>query len=176
VPGIARYIRNYQIRGAAQAVAGEIQTARAKAINKNVNFGVVFLTVDTQTYRYAIEDDMTNGNSGVRPAVATLLAANDPAQVGPARLLPPGIIFGTGCTGFAANDSGLRFNRFGSWCDPGTGTCPAIGTGQNLVMNPNQATALITGAVGTTICLVQPMTGLRRTVVVAPGGRVRVQP
>jgi prepilin-type N-terminal cleavage/methylation domain-containing protein len=177
LPAIGRFIRNYQIRGAAQAVAGEIQTARAKAINKNVNFGVVFVIVDNQTYRYVIEDDMTNGNNGVRLTPAALLAASpvDPAQVGPARRLPNGITFGTGCTGFAANDSGFRFNRLGAWCDPGSTGCNAVGTGQNLLMNPNAATSTVTGSIGSRICLTQGITGLTRSITVAPGGRVTVQ-
>jgi prepilin-type N-terminal cleavage/methylation domain-containing protein len=175
VPNIARYFRNYQIRAAAQQVASEIQTARAKAINKNVNFGVVFVLVDNVTYRYVIEDDMTNARTGARNTIAALIAANDPAQVGPPRLLPPGIRFGAGCAGFVANDSGFRYNRLGAWCDPGSTGCPALATGANLLMNPNAGTSGVTGAVGTTLCLEQPLTTLRRTVTVAPGGRVIVQ-
>jgi len=191
LPKIGQYIRNFQINAAAQKVAGEIQTARAKAINKNVNFGVVFLTTDNQTYRYVIEDDMSVGRTGVRDSVATLIAANDPAQVGPAQRLPPGIMFWNGVNppvpgapalpasacgggGFASNDSGLRFDRLGAWCDPGSTGCPALATGQNFLRNPNLATSGVTGTVGTTICLVQPQTGLSRRVTVAPGGRVMV--
>lgn len=191
VPNISRYVRNYQIRGAAQQVAGEIQTARAKAINKNVNFGVVFVIIDNVTYRYVIEDDMTNARTGTRDTITNLIAANDPAQVGPARRLPNGIIFWNGANppvplapllpmnpcgvGFTPNDTGMRYNRLGAWCDPGSTGCPALGAGQNLVWNPNVLTSGVTGSVGTTICLVQPLTGLRRTVTVAPGGRVTVQ-
>jgi hypothetical protein len=177
LPAIARFIRNYEINGAAKAVAGEIQAARAKAITKNVNYGVDFVIVDNQTYRYVFEDDMTGTNSGVRQTPAALLAANPPdaAQLGPARLLPNGVTFGTGCAGFVANDSGFRFNRFGAWCDPGSTGCNAIGAGANLLMNPNQATSTITGAVGSRICLWQASTGLTRLITVAPGGRVTIQ-
>src|SRR5688500_10873357 len=64
VPAISRYFQNYKIRGAVQAVGGEITTARNKAIMKNVNFGVVFLIEsDAQgrptRYQYLIEDDQT---------------------------------------------------------------------------------------------------------------------
>lgn len=181
IPAISRYFRNYQIRGAASQVAGELQTARAKAITRNVNFGVVFVTVDNQTYRYAVEDDMTDPRSGVRQTVAVQLA--DPAQAGPARRLPNGIFFWDGVTattpampagtcgaGYAANDSGMRFNRLGAWCDPlgaMPGTCPDLGTGGAFVRN--------VAAGGATVCLVQPSTGLGRVVAVAPGGRVMPQ-
>jgi prepilin-type N-terminal cleavage/methylation domain-containing protein len=167
IPNIARYIRNYQIRGAAQQVAGEIQTARAKAINKNVNFGVVFVTLNNQSYQYTIEDDI-GPRTGIRQTVATQLA--NPAQSGPVRVLPNGITFAAGCPGFAANDSGFRFNRLGSTCDPGSdpAACPALGAGQNLLMTPD-------GTGGTTICLAQPLTSLTRRITVTPGGRVMVQ-
>src|SRR6266545_6690116 len=58
LPNIGQYIRNYRIRGASQQVAGEIQTARMKAISKNVNLGVVFAVVSATEYRYAVEDDL----------------------------------------------------------------------------------------------------------------------
>lgn len=41
IPMISRYVRNYTIRGAAEQVAAEIQTAKQLAVKKNVNFGVV---------------------------------------------------------------------------------------------------------------------------------------
>jgi prepilin-type N-terminal cleavage/methylation domain-containing protein len=182
IPAISRYFRNYQIRGAASQVAGEMQTARAKAITRNVNFGVVFVTVDNQTFRYAVEDDMTEPRSGVRQTVATQLA--DPAQAGPARRLPSGIFFWDGIAGsttppmpagtcgaaYAPNDSGFRFNRLGAWCDPAgamPGTCPDLAAGQAFVRNA--------AAGGATVCLVQPSTGLGRVVTIAPGGRVMPQ-
>lgn len=179
LPAIGRYIRNYQIRGAVTQVAGEIQTARAKAITKNVNFGVVFVVEDNQTYRWVIEDDVTNARTGARPTIATLLALTpaDPeyGQLGPRRVLPNGINFGTTCPGFAGNDSGFRYDRLGAWCDPGSTGCPALAAGANLLMNPNAAASGITGALGTRVCLTQGTTGLTRTITVAPGGRVTVQ-
>jgi len=71
IPAIATYIKNYRIRGAAAQVAGEFQTARARAIKRNASLGVVLLVVSPTTYRYVIEDDMTPpataARSGRRP-------------------------------------------------------------------------------------------------------------
>src|SRR2546427_9357490 len=61
LPNIGQYLRNYRIKAATQQVAGEIQSARMKAISKNVNLGVVFAIVggpERNQYRYVIEDDL----------------------------------------------------------------------------------------------------------------------
>ena len=76
LPAIGRYFRNYQIRNAAREVAAEIQAARTKAIMKNVNWGVIFVTLSPTTYRYIIEDDPAN------PSTRTLNV------LGPIRTLP----------------------------------------------------------------------------------------
>src|SRR5436190_9681128 len=60
LPAIGRYFRNYQIRNAAREVAAEIQAARTQAIMKNVNWGVIFVTLSPPTYRYIVEDDPAN--------------------------------------------------------------------------------------------------------------------
>ena len=178
LPNIARYLRNYKIRNAVQAVGGEITVARNKAIMKNVNWGVVFLIEnDAQNrptrYRYLIEDDQTPPRvSTAMLATAIMPPGNDPlklAQLGPVKDLPLGVEFGTGCAGFAPTDKGFRFNRMGAWCDPGAAPCtafnpPAPAPGGNFIMNA--------AGVGSRLCLVQADTGLRREVRVAPGGRV----
>ena len=185
MPAIANYFRNYKIKGAVQAVGGEITTARNRAIMKNVNWGVVFL-IQTDPdgrptrYQYVIEDDQTPPrSSSAMGATAILPPGNDPlrlAQVGKQQSLPEGIVFGTGCVGgagfgaFAPNDKAFRFNRMGAWCDPGSPPCATFvpptppAPGANLVMN--------TAGVGARLCLVQPDTGLRREVRISPGGRV----
>src|SRR5258708_683900 len=81
-PAIHRFTRNYQIRGATQQVAGEIQAARNRAINKNVNLGVVFITLDSTHYQWAVEDDQTgtgSGRSSARPTIDSTFL-NDRAQ------------------------------------------------------------------------------------------------
>jgi len=45
LPSVARYVRNFRIKGATQQVAMEINVARSKAIMKNVNLGVLFAVV-----------------------------------------------------------------------------------------------------------------------------------
>ncbi len=182
LPQIGRYIRNYKIRAATQEVLGEIQTARNKAIMKNTNFGVVFVAMSPTTYRYIIEDDQNplvgtpQPKWTTRQTQSSLLAAlttptliqRGDEQVGPLRELPTGVTFGTGCTGFTANAPALRFNRLGTWCSPSGSTepCPAVDTGQNLLQN---------AAGGTTICITQATTGLKRQVFVSPGGRAMLQ-
>src|SRR6185503_21390151 len=76
LPALGRYFRNYQIRNAAREVAAEIQAARTKAIMRNVNWGVLFVTLSPTTYQYIVEDDPAN------PAMRTL------NLLGPIRTLP----------------------------------------------------------------------------------------
>jgi prepilin-type N-terminal cleavage/methylation domain-containing protein len=179
LPAIGRYIRNYQIRGATQQVAGEIQAARNRAISKNVNHGVVFLTLSPTTYQWVVEDDQSGTGAQRSSARNTLDTTflNDKAQASPVFNLPQGLAFDTTCPAPAlpsggAWDSGMRFNRFGAWCDP-TGSvtnCPALGIGQNYVYNITTGNAAYPG--GSVMCVNQAVTGLRRTVTVLPGGRV----
>jgi prepilin-type N-terminal cleavage/methylation domain-containing protein len=179
LPMISNFLRIYKIRGASQEVAKEIQAARGKAISKNVNFGMVFLIVDNSSYRWVAEDDMnsvdTTFSANMRvPLASALPIPTDPpagAQHGPLQFLPRGIEFSQACTGLPAGtwESGMRFNRLGAWCLPGAGEpCPPIGPGADFVLSTS------TG-VGAVVCLLQPQTGLTRTVSVATGGRVQTQ-
>jgi type II secretory pathway pseudopilin PulG len=158
LPAIGRYFRNYQIRNAAREVAAEIQTARTKAIMKNVNWGVLFVTLSNSTYQYVVEDDPAN------PATRTLNI------MGPVRQLPSGVTFSN--TG--ANNPSLRFDRLGVACDPGSNValCPDVSIGTNFVK-------FVTGAdagsgTGWFINLIQPTTGLTQEIRVLSGGRVLV--
>jgi len=181
LPAIGRFIRNYRIRGATQQVAGEVQAARNRAIGKNVNLGVVFLTLSPTTYQWAVEDDQTGTGSGrtsARPTLnATFLA--DRAQASTVFSLPTGITFAQTCPSPAlptgAWDTGMRFNRLGSWCDPGSSTsdCPDLGTGQALVYNITSGNAAYPG--GSVLCFRDNSSGLNQTVTVLPGGRVQAQ-
>jgi type II secretion system protein H len=175
LPSIVGYVRQYKIKGAQQEVAKEIQAARGKAIGKNVNFGVVFLTVDDTSYRWIVEDDQdpTNGMSTTRfPWVDLMDEQTHPelaAQRGPVLRLPLGVVFSQGCpnlTGPWVN--GVRFGRLGSWCELGTdANCPAVPVGSGFVQS--------VGA-NATVCLSQPDTGLTRIVTIAKGGRVTAMP
>jgi prepilin-type N-terminal cleavage/methylation domain-containing protein len=181
LPAISRFLRNYQIRGATQQVAGEIQAARNRAITKNVNLGVVFLTLSDTQYQWAVEDDQTGvglSHSVARQTLDTTFLGNR-AQASPVFTLPQGITFSTTCPSpglpTGAWDTGMRFNRFGGWCDP-TGSvtnCPALGTGATFVYNITSGNATYPG--GSVLCLLQTNTALNRTVAVLPGGRVVAQ-
>jgi prepilin-type N-terminal cleavage/methylation domain-containing protein len=168
MPAIARYIRNYRIRGATQAVASELNAARTKAIMKNVNFGVDFVIISPTTFRYVIEDrSVTAGTDpATRDQISTILSTPALAadQAGPLQTLPLRVQFGTACTGFAPNDRGVRFNRLGGWCDPGsTAACPAFDTGSVLMQ---------TAATAATICLVEQESNLWKVLTLTPAGRV----
>jgi len=184
MPMIARYIRNYKIRGAAQQVADQIQTARSKAIMKNVQLGVIWMptsvpTAPFPTSSWVIEDDMQpNVGTGWTSLAGENLTNNlaDRGQ-GPGDIpLPDGVQFDSpaNCPGGAApNAWGIRFNSLGAGCQIGTSTCgvapagvPAYATG-NPRINFNAATA--------TICLVDTRTNLRRQVIITSGGRVLIQ-
>jgi type II secretory pathway pseudopilin PulG len=173
-PAIANWARNYQIRGATQNLAGDIQTARNRAISKNANFGVAIVVEDISTYWTHLEDDQT------LPKLTTPLgidfSAPDAAQ-SVRRTLPEGIEFalnGGDCPvvpGFVPADYGFRFNRLGAWCDPGAGgACPEV-----TITGATVAAVATTPATGSVVCLVERRTGLSRFVSITPGGRVQAQ-
>jgi prepilin-type N-terminal cleavage/methylation domain-containing protein len=158
LPAIGRYFRNYQIRNAAREVATEIQAARTKAIMKNVNWGVLFVTLSPTTYRSILEDDPAN------PATRTLNI------MGPIQNLPVGVVFSS----VGATDSSLRFDRMGVACDPGSNValCPDVGVGANFVKYVTGADAG-TGT-GWFVTVTETATGLQQTIRVLSGGRVQV--
>lgn len=172
LPKIGRYFRNYQINSAVREVSGEIQAARNRAVMKNVNFGSVFYIRSNTTYRTALEDDQTPPR---RYFAITITEAENtaafPSQSSPLRRLPGDVQFGTGCLNTPApNDTGIRFTRLGMACNPGTGTGECRLALENPAASPNFVYNDNTG--GSSICLVQPSTGLRRLIRVSPGGRV----
>lgn len=184
IPKISRYFRNYQISAAVREVSGEIQGARNKAVMKNVNFGTVFYITratapcappnPTRCYRVALEDDQNPAGTPPRtPRALTITEAEaDPDhQVTQVRQLPGDVQFGTGCSGgaFVPNDTGVRFTRLGTACDPGTTAAECSGALGNPSAAPNM---VMNSAAGSAVCLVQPSTGLRRLIRVSPGGRV----
>jgi len=165
LPAIGRYFRNYQIRNAAREVAAEIQTARTKAIMKNVNWGVLFVTLSPTTYRYIVEDDPAS------PAVRSLNI------LGPIRTLPGDVVFTTASPPAPAGGTvrpSLRFDRMGTACDPGSNValCPDVVTGANLVKFVAGTDA--TAGSGWYVNLRQPSTGLTQQIRVLTGGRVQV--
>lgn len=166
LPAVSNYLRNYKMRAAASAIANEINTARGKAISKNVNFGVVFVVLNPTQFQYYIED--LPSQAGARRVISDTNVITGSVQE-----LPLGIVFGTNCAGFdtAEVDAGFRFNRLGAWCNPTSGKadCPAL-TG--VPGDPALVSNITSGAV---ICLNQPATGLKRWVKVGNGGRVMTE-
>lgn len=176
LPNIGQYIRNYRIKGATQMVAGELQSARSKAIMSNANAGVSFVAVDADSYRFVQEDLLVDVAAGTIPAGA---------ELSPLRDLPVGVRFVV-AAGATAGPS-VRFNRLGAFCNPAAGgvcaatpvvTCTAAEAtrcgreaGSSYFAADN---ATMQG--GLVITLLEETTGLRRTVRLAPGGRILPQP
>ena len=184
VPGIARYIRNYRIRGAASEVAGALQQARLRAITNNVNYGVLFVPLDNRTYRIVREDVQGQPISGARPDLSDLLDPANPdlvaQQSGALFELPRDVQFATAgqCPELSnaapaflpVGTQALRFNRLGAMCEAGSGaTCPAVDAGAAFFWRRNDPTSPDLG-----MCMVEARTGLTRAVLIAPGGRVQV--
>lgn len=162
IPAIGSYIRNYRIRGAAAQVAGELQTARARAIKRNATLGVILLIQSPTQYQYVIEDKMTPPASAVQQNVSVLLA--NPNQVGPLRILPVGVRFNTA----GPTIKGLRFNHLGVACNPGSsGSCPNTVDAGVAQFVPSGADWLITVA--------STSSGLTRNVRITPGGRISTE-
>lgn len=165
LPAIARFLRNYQIRGAAQQVAAEIQTARLQAIKRNVNFGVVFLVRSATSYQYFFEDKAL---TGARQTYAT-------GDQGLLRNLPTGVQFDTPAT--TPNDQGFRLTRIGTMCIPTTGStttpCPDLSVDSISPAGPNFVHFDTTKGEAT-LTLRQAETGLTQQISVQLGGRIRV--
>lgn len=164
LPSISTYIRNYKIKGAAQSVAGELQTARSKAIMTNTNAGVSFVAVDADSYRW-IQEDLAPGAE----------------QFGPLKDLPSGIRFVA--SGTANAGPVLRFQRLGGFCVPGVAPCAVIPAplcpGAEAAARCNREPGgLFVGTEaggGTVVTLLEESTGLKKVVRIAPGGRVLPQ-
>jgi len=173
LPNIGQYIRNYKIRGAAQQVAGEIQAARSKAIMTNTNEGVSFVAVDADSYRFV------QGDLGVDVAAGRL---PEGTEMSPILDLPVGIRFVV--AGVGGSSSSLRFLRMGNFCNPAAGgACDApVATecyaaemtkcnreGGQAYFAPQADGSIV-------LTLLEETSQLRRTVRIAPGGRVLPQP
>jgi len=171
-PPLRAYLRSATLRGAANQVAGEIQAARLRAISKNVSLGVVFHTLSNNTYQVITEDDQdrTDGYTGVRQTMTALMAL--PAQVGPLRTLPTGVVFGGPGSGFTPNNRGVRFSNLGAACNPSSSNaaCPDLGT------VGGSAAVQVQAGTDFRIRLYEDRSGLYKTIIISPGGRIYVDP
>jgi len=178
LPAIASYIKNYEIRGAAQGVAGGLQQARQRAISRNVNLGVIFAVLSDTQYRVVTEDDQNPADTTNWSTIADWETLVDPTlgQAGPVLTLPTGIVFDapancprppSGVVAGTANTWAIRFSRLGGACGDLTscGGPPSNDPGATPYINMSTLLA--------TVCLFQPDTGLRRWVNVTVGGRVQ---
>jgi type II secretion system protein H len=173
LPNIGRYIRNYKIKGAAQEVAGELQSARNKAIMTNTNSGVSFVVVDKDNYRF-VQEDMTSAQ---------------PDRLSTLKTLPQGVEFVVPPT-LTNRGPTLRFLRLGGFCNPAvtSSTCLVAvpvndrsSAAERSSSRFDSATSdgLYIGADTTAVMVIrlrETSTSLERTVRIAPGGRVLPQP
>lgn len=187
LPGIARYIRNYRIRGAANEIATALQQARLRAVASNVNYGVLFVPLSDHSYQVVREDgidmpgDKQRPSGDRRPLSWLLTPPQVNQQAGAVQLLPPDVVF-TNVVGecrelaaavptpYAPDTAiqALRFNRLGAICTPaGTSEpCPQVDAGEAFFWKR--------GDNDVAVCVVERRSGLTRSVMVSPGGRVKV--
>lgn len=178
-PAISRYMKNYQIEGGAQQVLSEVQLARTKGIMRNVNRAALFMVLPDTTpgnppnrYQWVLPDQVMLRVGDPRlPAggfrnVGDLQA--DPAQAGPVRVLPEGLQFVVA----GGNRGGIGFTRLGAQCDlVGNGCGSPLIDDTGATMCPTCVTFdALNGR--STVTIVQPFTGLQKTITVEAGGRV----
>jgi prepilin-type N-terminal cleavage/methylation domain-containing protein len=186
LPRLSDYIRMYRIRAAMQQVAGDISTARMRAISKNVNLGVLFAIVGNDRYQVVIEDDLNPAAaSPPYPTHWRTVAAESwtdlqslPAQAGSVQNLPYRIQFdnpancpGVPGGGTAADTWGLRLGRLGGACGLNIASCGGVPSSTPALTNYID----VNGAQAA-ICLWQPDNNMRRWVSINSGGRVQTQP
>ena len=177
IPAVGRYIHNYQIRTGTSAVATEMNSARLKAISKNVQIGVVFAVTGLNTFQYVIEDDTAAPATWWSPTTenfANLVGTVgfQAGQAGVPQTLPAQVQFASPalCGAAGPNAWGVRFTKLGAACQFGAAGCGAAPNGAAAYTNYiyfNNGTA--------TVCLQDPPTNLVRSVAVSSGGRILVQ-
>ena len=180
MPQIVGYTRMYKIRQAASQISSQLQTARAKAVMKNVNLGVVWVARQNSS-AWVIEDDLQpqttpNWTRADEPFTDML---KDPVQSSGWVPLPGEVIFDApnNCPGGgAAGAWGVRFRSIGTACGVvnGLATCPQPGTATytNLISLPGTDT---TSSAGFSVCLYDKSTSLRRRVTITLSGRIHIQ-
>jgi prepilin-type N-terminal cleavage/methylation domain-containing protein len=178
LPAIGRYIRVYQIQGATQQVASEVQAARVKAIARNVNSGVAFYIYDRNRYWWAMEDlpsptappsPTSCPSPGTTGAAwqAPLPITECVALHGAFETLPSGIEFDTAPPVGTPNDCKFWFTRLGMYQSARPGPIPS----------PTPACSgsfLTTTAGNASITVKQSSTGLHGRIDINSGGRVQV--
>jgi len=176
LPNLAGYVRSSKIRNAQDAVAGAIQRARNQAIMRNTQMGVSFVIQSNTRYWVHIEDTIagvTAGDVGYTRQVLNTTSPN--ALLSTSYDLPPGVEFASAAAdcplvaGFAPAQYALRFDRYGlSTVPPASPDALAV-----QVSGATPANRVYVPPTGSrSVCIIDRTTGLRRAVLIAPGGRV----
>jgi hypothetical protein len=135
---------------------------------------VSFVVVDADSYRFVQEDLVGTGD-----------ATTPNPEFSPLMDLPQGVQF-VATTAMDSTPS-LRFTRLGAFCNPAVSATGCLGpvapvctagesTRCNLGAGANYIEPDTSMAGGLVVNLLEDSTGLRRTVRLAPGGRVLPQP
>jgi prepilin-type N-terminal cleavage/methylation domain-containing protein len=181
VPAMSQYLRNYQIRGATQQVAGEISVARTKAIMRNVNRGALFLIrpdpnnpARFSRYQWVVPDQTLSATVPDWRPLDELIGPTsiDPGQTGPVYDLPSGLQFVQG-----GNASMIGFTRLGAMCDP-TVSCgnPAAPVNPGTAVLCPDCVSFDAPTATATVTVLQDRDSQQRTITVLTGGRVLAQP
>ena len=143
IPNVMAYMRFYRIKGAENELATAVQQARAKAISKSSQWGVVLAIQNAptpgepgggqKTYWVHVDDDQRVGVPRQGNPMNLDFNAAQPSVQSTRYQLPPFIVFADAArcapnpapvvpdplaTAFAPNDSHIRCNRMGASCDP----------------------------------------------------------
>ena len=181
VPNIAGYVRASRINAAQTEVANALQKARNKAISSNTQFGVSFVVESTSTYWIHVEDPMiATASSAATTGRQPLNTSTPNALLSTRFVLDPRVRFAiaaNSCPGFtdAGNQEAVRFDRYGVRSFPDTSPPTsnpaeaAIGGSSTLA----NGFVITNSSAEAAICLVDTQTGLRRRIIIAPGGRIR---
>lgn len=176
VPNIAGYMKSSKIRTAQDSVAAAIQRARNMAIMRNTQMGVSFVIQSNTRYWVHIEDTIAGVTAGDVGFTRQVLNTTNPVAVlSTGRDLPTDVEFAANVAdcpsvaGFAPANYGLRFDRYGlSTLPPASPAADAV-----QVAGANPVNRVYAPAAGSrAVCLIDRRTGLRRAMLIAPGGRI----
>jgi prepilin-type N-terminal cleavage/methylation domain-containing protein len=180
LPNIRGYLIASRIRTAQDSVAAAIQRARNLAIMRNTQLGVSFVVQSNTQYWVHIEDTVAGFSTGDIGYTRQALNVTSPnAMLSTGYTLPQDVEFASAAAdcpavpGFAPANFGLRFDRYGLTTVPPTApdTVPITVTG---AVPANRIYAPASGS--RAVCLVDRRSGLKRALLIAPGGRIeRVQ-
>ncbi len=182
LPNIMGFIRSSRIRTAQDQVTNALQRARAQAITRNTQFGVVFVIETNQAFWVHVEDpEPPAAGQALQTGRQPLNSAAPNLRLSTRYQLDPRVTFAVAansCPGSATarNQAALRFDRYGVRTLPGY-VPPAPEVAPPALAAPTGPT--VNGILRTTtsaeasICLVDTQTGLSRSITIAAGGRIR---